>query len=418
MFIDLAHISVQWWTSRVPGVCFREVPVCVGAYMMFTWVEACRLGSEIMGRMFTEMEDISLVLMVLPALYFIFRVSDYMIGESVRRSLKKIQDTIRIWLDVLCIVLFLSGWCIKLGSLGDKHLLDLKLFNHEGLTILLACVGTFLVTLSVLVVGFVMFAFRYGWPQKIAAACLVTPESDHELLDDIMKSLRKQVQDVRNDLKEIEKEVRKSGEDAVAFPAAEKRQKVQEEKMPSADDVEAQEKMVVESVYTPEERICYRCGGTDHRSVQCAYNKLHCNSCGLRGHKANRCKNTAYKDSRGRVNTRVEDRPGSVRLYQRRDRSKGQALDTAGDILDVLHDTLKEKAKKEKKRREASKENKKQEDEGKGLVEPTSEINEVQFSIPKKVGRPRSTSPSPTSVRNRFIELFDYSSSEDSGAGC
>lgn len=104
-------------------------------------------------------------------------------------------------------------------------------------------------------------------------------------------------------------------------------------------------------------RPCWRClNPQSHLDLPCPYLKKVCNNCLRVGHASWACPNFVVKDPDGRVATRVEPKPGSTTVTHRKDRSQGDKLVTADQIMQGLRNLAATRASKAKVYRERRKE--------------------------------------------------------------
>eukprot|EP00921_Rhytidocystis_pertsovi_P020264 GHVQ01032165.1.p1 GENE.GHVQ01032165.1~~GHVQ01032165.1.p1 ORF type:complete len:384 (+),score=49.95 GHVQ01032165.1:1355-2506(+) len=299
------------------------------------------------GMCVDALTDLSFVLVVVPTFYFLLSFSHWMIGEKIRAKLSRVGVVIRRWMNVMSVLSFSVGLCMHLWQLRGSVVVQFGGISLDegsiwlgGLTIVLSmCLGC--------VSGFVVFVVLI-WCRPYGKVNVVAEEEcDRENLDMIVRTLRMDIAAIKKDLQQ---ENYKTAVYTSAEEQAAKRPKLPEPEKSVGSTPEKEIEMEVEK-HLLEEKLCVRCGQGDHKSVECIYNKMHCNKCGLRGHKAVVCKHIAYADTQGRVNTRIEDRPGSVRVYQRRDKTQKDHLMTAGNVLELLHEGLKHRAKQAKRHR-------------------------------------------------------------------
>ena len=64
------------------------------------------------------------------------------------------------------------------------------------------------------------------------------------------------------------------------------------------------------------------------------------------------CQHSAHRDRGGRIITRIENRPGSIKMVQKKDRTQCDAISTGQSVISRLSQALNEKTRKEKERRE------------------------------------------------------------------
>ena len=89
-----------------------------------------------------------------------------------------------------------------------------------------------------------------------------------------------------------------------------------------------------------------------HWYKECPYRKSRCDHCQKIGHLKVACRNAVEKDYKGRVNVRLESKPGSTRLYARKDRTTGERVTTAEDVLQFLQQRIQRRSQKAKERRQ------------------------------------------------------------------
>lgn len=90
---------------------------------------------------------------------------------------------------------------------------------------------------------------------------------------------------------------------------------------------------------------CKCCGSDEHYTKDCPKSHWRCRSCQLVGHIASVCPNVAFKDARGRVETRVEAKPSKTTLTQRKDRTQEERLTSAQATIQAITDQARQRGR-------------------------------------------------------------------------
>lgn len=288
----------------------------------------------------------------IPIVFGIVCLTKFMIGKKIWVKIVKIWEICLEWMTILSFVSLLLGMVIRLLHSNNFIHSDFVFPSPDEVTRVIGSVF-FISTMSlvVLIFGFIWLGYSHRSP-IITIPMTESPDSTN--IDEIMKYLKIELKKVRDEIISINRN-HQQPKSVAAYPLQEITQSNNRNITPPQNIVRNpprndDDPMTIEE--DSDSRKCVRCGDTWHKSIACPYIKMTCRSCGLRGHKALVCPHIAHTDNKGRVVTRIENRPGSVKMFQRRDRTQGDALDTTGSVVEALHQALRIKARKEKERRE------------------------------------------------------------------
>lgn len=287
----------------------------------------------------------------IPLVYGLLSITNFVIGKRVRTKLYKIWEVCIEWTTMLCLICFLIGIVVRIAHMSTLKLPHVgSVYTGDVSRLVAGTLGVTALSVVIMSCSFVWFGIKVRSP--ILTAGVTESPNSHEL-DEIWRYLKKELKEVRREIVELNRNEEKSVNTSI-FPVREITQRIGNSLLPSPSksvNTEEDDPMVD----TDAIKRCTRCGEQWHRSITCPYARFQCHNCGLRGHKACVCPHIAHTDAKGRVVTRIENRPGSVKMYQRRDRTQGDALDTTGSVVEALHQAVKLRAQKEKERRMSKK---------------------------------------------------------------
>lgn len=103
-------------------------------------------------------------------------------------------------------------------------------------------------------------------------------------------------------------------------------------------------------------KYCFACGSQDHIKKNCPKKHYRCAHCHMIGHISAVCKNTAYKDEKGRITHLLCDRPSQRAFIQKQDWTEKDRLASAGAGLDALMDKRMQRSQREAVHRQVAKE--------------------------------------------------------------
>ena len=97
---------------------------------------------------------------------------------------------------------------------------------------------------------------------------------------------------------------------------------------------------------TPADSVCNACGERGHWRRVCEFKDHRCKNCQRIGHISKACKNMVVKDGKGRVDVRVEPKPGSTSYTQRKDLTQKEKMISTEAVLEAMRRIAERRAQK------------------------------------------------------------------------
>ena len=287
---------------------------------------------------------------LIPLVLWMLKLTAWAVGKPVVEKALKIWKILMSWINLLSVGIFFFGVIVHL--INSTHELHLETYtdpaNSLMRNIMVICASTSCITM---ITTFVLSLLSRK--ADISVTPVQEVEAPDKRIEEILEYLKRNSSARTLSLEALVPTRGNSQERTTAEGISSSRTVAA---TPTYTAVVSEDTPMTEARPIPYHmRPCYRCGETGHRSFQCPFIKEICSKCGLRGHKGEVCQHAAHRDRGGRIITRIENRPGSIKMVQRKDRTQGDAISTGQSVISRLSQALNEKTRKEKERRELRK---------------------------------------------------------------
>eukprot|EP01071_Lankesteria_metandrocarpae_P011931 Lankesteria_metandrocarpae@DN5481_c0_g1_i2.p1 len=273
--------------------------------------------------------------------------------KIVIESLKKLCVAVRLrirWLSIICMLVAVLS---KLGLQGLLTIGHQMLEQTPGVNLAVAIVpttnnNTLFVVGSIVLVVLVVLLWLIREVVLVRNNNHVTPIGfvSVDALERLLVETQEMLKETQGMLEKRSIPIFQVDE---AKPAGEANQKRHRMESTPTSDANIDRTVVNNSVDKAflEMAACKHCGeGWRHPKRECAMKNARCLKCYQLGHVAKVCSNFVVTDRTGRVQTRIENKPGSTTVMHRRDRTTGDRLTTAEAVIKHMQDLAKSKARK------------------------------------------------------------------------
>lgn len=285
------------------------------------------------------------VMMVISLGYFMLLLTEYCIGDSVKKCLTRMVEVVKRWLTVLSLFMLSVAIGIKGWENADLTRSVVK-SPLEGMSPVVVGVNlaVFLMSLVMFVDGFRQRAIIRDSLVGLGAG--VPPTKKEECLPQQSPSLV----ECNNNQGETKLLIEQL---LLRVAKLESSGRASRRTWERVEDVDACSPPVGAGEPRIPRDTCASCGQTGHWRKDCPMKDYRCDRCGQLGHITLACKNIALKDRQGRVKQLVEVKDSRIRTEAALDNTMKDKVMTAQDVLQQVLEKAKIRIMKSKERRAA-----------------------------------------------------------------